>query len=126
LTAEATSPVLEFLKTKKVIVLLGAGGVGKTTSAIMLAMAAARVGRKVALLSIDPAKRLAEALGMPLGSQLRRLALPSDAGITGTTCPGRDSCAGAVRGSPSNRMVRDRSAAEIPVLMPSLASTVTA
>src|SRR4051794_38737839 len=66
-----------WLKEKRVVILLGAGGVGKTTTSIALALAAAGEGRKVALLSIDPAKRLAAALGIPLGSQLRRLELPA-------------------------------------------------
>lgn len=76
--------IRDWLKTKRVVVLLGAGGVGKTTSAIVLALVAARQGRKVALLSIDPAKRLASALGIPLGSQLRRLTIPAELGVSGS------------------------------------------
>ena len=45
-------------------VLLGGGGVGKTTLASSLAMALARQGRRVALLGIDPARRLRSALGI--------------------------------------------------------------
>jgi anion-transporting ArsA/GET3 family ATPase len=43
---------------------VGAGGVGKTTTAAALAVAGARKGRRVLCLTIDPAKRLAEALGL--------------------------------------------------------------
>jgi anion-transporting ArsA/GET3 family ATPase len=50
--------------TKKVIVACGAGGVGKTTTAAALALAGARAGRRVLVLTIDPAKRLAQALGI--------------------------------------------------------------
>lgn len=50
--------------TKKVIVACGAGGVGKTTTSAALALAAARSGRRVLVLTIDPAKRLAQALGI--------------------------------------------------------------
>lgn len=70
------------IKDARVIVALGAGGVGKTSTAIAAAVLAARLGRRVALLSIDPAKRLAAALGMPLGNQLRRVALPN--GVSGS------------------------------------------
>jgi arsenite-transporting ATPase len=60
---------------QRVIVVLGAGGVGKTTTAVAIAMSAAEQGRRVALLSIDPAKRLAAALGIPLGHELRAVQL---------------------------------------------------
>ena len=52
------------LNDAKVIVAVGSGGVGKTTTAASIAIAAARKGRKVAVLTIDPAKRLAQALGI--------------------------------------------------------------
>ena len=42
----------------------GPGGVGKTTSAAAIALGLARRGQKVVVLTIDPAKRLADALGM--------------------------------------------------------------
>lgn len=48
-------------------VLVGAGGVGKTTLASGLALALARRGRRVGLLGIDPARRLQGALGIALG-----------------------------------------------------------
>ncbi|HZI08870.1 MAG TPA: ArsA-related P-loop ATPase [Myxococcus sp.] len=53
------------LHGKRVLVLCGAGGVGKTTTAAALGVAAARAGRKVLVLTIDPARRLAEAMGLP-------------------------------------------------------------
>jgi anion-transporting ArsA/GET3 family ATPase len=55
-------------------VLLGEGGVGKTTLAAGLALALARSGRRVALLGIDPARRLQSALGVSLGSEATRVA----------------------------------------------------
>lgn len=70
--------VLPMVNDKKVVVLLGAGGVGKTTSAIALAFLGAMHGKNVALLSIDPAKRLAAALGIPLGYQLSQIAWPEE------------------------------------------------
>ena len=48
----------------KVVICCGAGGVGKTTTAAAMAVWAAERGRKVVVLTIDPAKRLAQSLGM--------------------------------------------------------------
>ena len=50
---------------KQVIVCCGAGGVGKTTTSAALALSAARLGRQALVLTIDPARRLAQALGIP-------------------------------------------------------------
>jgi len=52
------------LSDKRVLVCVGAGGVGKTTTAAALALGLARRGGKVAVVTIDPAKRLASALGL--------------------------------------------------------------
>lgn len=52
------------IDTRRVLVTVGAGGVGKTTTAAAIAVAAARRGRRVLCLTIDPAKRLAESLGI--------------------------------------------------------------
>lgn len=79
-----SAPMVEtMLKSQRVVVVLGAGGVGKTTSSIALAIHGARLGRRVALLSIDPAKRLAAALGIELGHELRPVMFPDAAGIKG-------------------------------------------
>lgn len=51
------------LDSSKVVVCLGSGGVGKTTAAAALGMALASSGENVVVLTIDPAKRLADALG---------------------------------------------------------------
>ncbi|WP_026197203.1 ArsA family ATPase [Sciscionella marina] len=48
----------------KVIVCCGSGGVGKTTTAAAIAVRAAERGRKTVVLTIDPARRLAQALGL--------------------------------------------------------------
>lgn len=53
------------LHDKRVVVCCGAGGVGKTTTAAALGLAAASQGRRVLVLTIDPARRLAEAMGIP-------------------------------------------------------------
>ncbi len=51
------------LREKRVVVCCGSGGVGKTTTAAALALRAAVDGRRTLVLTIDPAKRLANALG---------------------------------------------------------------
>lgn len=48
----------------RVVVCCGSGGVGKTTTAAALALRAAEQGRKVVVLTIDPARRLAQSLGV--------------------------------------------------------------
>ncbi len=53
------------VQERAVIVACGAGGVGKTTTSAALALSAARSGRRALVLTIDPAKRLAQALGIP-------------------------------------------------------------
>jgi anion-transporting ArsA/GET3 family ATPase len=52
------------LKGKRVVICAGSGGVGKTTTAAALAMGLAAGGAKVAVVTIDPAKRLADSLGL--------------------------------------------------------------
>lgn len=47
-----------------VIVCCGSGGVGKTTTAAALALRAAQRGRNVCVLTIDPARRLAQSMGL--------------------------------------------------------------
>jgi anion-transporting ArsA/GET3 family ATPase len=55
----------QLLASKEVVISCGSGGVGKTTTAAALAaMAAVRHGGKVLVLTVDPAKRLANALGL--------------------------------------------------------------
>ncbi|RZS41306.1 arsenite efflux ATP-binding protein ArsA [Herbihabitans rhizosphaerae] len=48
----------------RVLVCCGSGGVGKTTTAAALALRAAERGRKTVVLTIDPARRLAQSLGL--------------------------------------------------------------
>src|SRR3954453_17712987 len=47
-----------------VVVCCGSGGVGKTTTSAALALRAAERGRKVVVLTIDPARRLAQSMGI--------------------------------------------------------------
>ena len=54
----------ELIENRKVIVCAGSGGVGKTTTSTAIALSAARSGRKVLALTVDPSKRLAQTLGV--------------------------------------------------------------
>jgi anion-transporting ArsA/GET3 family ATPase len=66
--------VKELLRKGAVVVMLGSGGVGKTTVAAALGLAAARAGLNTALITVDPARRLREALGFErLSAQPTRL-----------------------------------------------------
>jgi anion-transporting ArsA/GET3 family ATPase len=54
----------EIVQTKKVIVCVGSGGVGKTTMSAAIAARGAERGKSVCVLTIDPARRLANAMGL--------------------------------------------------------------
>ena len=76
----STADFASVLDDSKVVVCCGSGGVGKTTTAAALAIAAARRGRRVVLITIDPAKRLADALGVgALSNDPARVPLDGDA-----------------------------------------------
>jgi anion-transporting ArsA/GET3 family ATPase len=54
----------DLIASRHIVVCCGSGGVGKTTTAAALALEAARRGRDAVVVTIDPAKRLANALGL--------------------------------------------------------------
>jgi anion-transporting ArsA/GET3 family ATPase len=65
----------------RIVVCCGAGGVGKTTTSAALALAAAEAGRTVVVLTIDPARRLAQSLGLvELDNEPRRVDVPGAEG----------------------------------------------
>ncbi len=65
-----TSPSLsDVLADATLLVTCGPGGVGKTTTAAALAIAAARMGRRVVVVTVDPARRLADALGLDMAAR---------------------------------------------------------
>ncbi len=74
------------VRDKRVVVCCGAGGVGKTTTSAALGLAGAMLGRNVLVLTIDPARRLAEAMGIPESARAPS-PIPPDrlaaAGVTG-------------------------------------------
>ncbi len=80
----STPPALDMASiladtTNRVVVCCGAGGVGKTTTAAAMALRAAEYGRTVVVLTIDPAKRLTQALGTNnIGNSPQRVPLASE------------------------------------------------
>ena len=72
------------LDTRRVILCVGCGGVGKTTTTAALGLAAARRGKRVLCLTIDPARRLSQSLGlseMKTEAQLVRPEVFAEAGV---------------------------------------------
>ena len=60
------------LDGKRIVICAGSGGVGKTTTSAAIAMGLAAQGARVAVVTIDPARRLADALGIEqLGNEPR-------------------------------------------------------
>ena len=71
----------KIFKDKRIIVCSGSGGVGKTTTAAAIALEAAMRGQKAIVLTIDPAKRLATAMGLDaLGNAPKEISLPGARG----------------------------------------------
>ena len=67
MTPAASTPRLDLdavLDARDIVVCCGSGGVGKTTTAAALALRAAERGRRVVVVTIDPARRLAQSLGL--------------------------------------------------------------
>ncbi len=65
----------------RIVVCCGSGGVGKTTTSAALALSAAEAGRRVVVLTIDPARRLAQSLGLEeLDNEPRQVDVPGIAG----------------------------------------------
>jgi anion-transporting ArsA/GET3 family ATPase len=74
------------LESRRVILCVGCGGVGKTTVAAALGVAAARRGKRVLTLTVDPAKRLAQSLGLESVTDEEQVVpgdVLSDAGLSG-------------------------------------------
>src|SRR5882724_5710590 len=80
--------LLKRLKGKRVCICVGSGGVGKTTTSAALALGLAARGQKVAVVTIDPAARLASALGLERLSGEPRLIEPALLAQQGVECKG--------------------------------------
>jgi anion-transporting ArsA/GET3 family ATPase len=66
MTSPAGSPLEPIVGSASIVVCCGSGGVGKTSTAAALAVRGAELGRRTCVLTIDPARRLAQALGLDL------------------------------------------------------------
>ncbi|HEY8378321.1 MAG TPA: ArsA-related P-loop ATPase [Nannocystis sp.] len=69
---------------RRVLLCVGPGGVGKTTCAAALALGAARQGKKVLVVTIDPSRRLAQALGQDRGRAGEELPVSLPEGCAGS------------------------------------------
>lgn len=97
------------LDDSKVVVCCGSGGVGKTTTAAALAIAAARRGRRVVLITIDPAKRLADALGVgALSNDPARVPLDGDAQLWAMMLDARATFDAVIRAQSRNEAQAER------------------
>ena len=81
--------VTRLIHEKRVVVCCGAGGVGKTTVSASMALAAARAGRRVLVITIDPSRRLAETLGVDRDLVESVALAPERARAVGIEEPGR-------------------------------------
>ncbi|MEM7274668.1 MAG: ArsA-related P-loop ATPase [Actinomycetota bacterium] len=77
--ADRPAPLLDVLADRRVVLCLGSGGVGKTTTAAAVALGFAARGERAVVLTIDPARRLADALGLGggIGNEAVRLPAPN-------------------------------------------------
>ena len=74
----------DLIENKKLLICVGAGGVGKTSLSATIGLQAAVMGRKVLVLTIDPAKRLANSLGLEkFGNTETKIDLSSIDGVKG-------------------------------------------
>jgi len=78
-----TESLEQILTSRRIVVAVGAGGVGKTTTAAALGVAAAAHGRRVLCLTVDPARRLAQALGLERMSSEEQVIDPARFAATG-------------------------------------------
>ncbi|MFE7529336.1 ArsA family ATPase [Kitasatospora sp. NPDC057542] len=101
----AVDELIDDPKTR-IIVCCGSGGVGKTTTAAALGLRAAERGRKVVVLTIDPARRLAQSMGLTELDNTPRV-VKGVAGMEGAPLRGSDEDGGGSREGELHAMMLD-------------------
>lgn len=84
----ASRRLTPLLDERRVVLCVGSGGVGKTTTTAALGLAAARRGKRVLCLTIDPARRLAQSLGLEWSANEAREVDPDLLAAVGVPAPG--------------------------------------
>ncbi len=90
------------------VVCVGPGGVGKTSVAAALALMAARAGRRTCVLTVDPARRLASALGIGLANVPTRVPLQAQGELWAAMLDAPASFAAMIERIAPNAALRDR------------------
>lgn len=81
MSTQEQTRVRALLRTSRLVICIGTGGVGKTTTSAAIALQAASMGRRVLVMTIDPARRLANAMGLDaLDNEPHRVPLASTDG----------------------------------------------
>ena len=91
--------MMQMCTNAKIIVCCGTGGVGKTSTAAAIAMMCARNGRKAVVVTIDPARRLADAIGIDesVGNEPHRVELNAPGEMWVTMLHVRETFDGLIR-----------------------------
>lgn len=99
--------VADLIRSRRILVCVGSGGVGKTTVAATLGLLGALAGRRTLVLTIDPARRLADALGLrALGHDIQRV--PDERLMEVAARRGPSSSPGHVAGGTLSAMMLDQ------------------
>lgn len=101
--SEGFTVMIEILKKSKVVICMGTGGVGKTTLSASLGVLAAQEGLRTLVLTIDPAQRLAQALGVE-NAPGREVAVDAIAGLSACMIDPRQEFDAFVLGHVENRI----------------------